>query len=62
MLDIHTREHGYNEVLFLSRQCQSLQGTGQLPKFKEDLLRFREGNLFRLQRFLRTRDIKEFTK
>jgi len=37
MLDVHTREHGYTEVLppFLVNS-QSLYGTGQLPKFKED--------------------------
>jgi seryl-tRNA synthetase len=38
MLDVHTREHGYTEVLppFLVNSA-SLFGTGQLPKFKEDL-------------------------
>jgi seryl-tRNA synthetase len=38
MLDVHTREHGYTEVLppFLVNS-KSLFGTGQLPKFKEDL-------------------------
>jgi seryl-tRNA synthetase len=38
MLDTHTREHGYTEVLppFLVNS-QSLYGTGQLPKFAEDL-------------------------
>jgi seryl-tRNA synthetase len=37
MLDIHTREHGYTEVLppFLVNSA-SLYGTGQLPKFKDD--------------------------
>jgi len=37
MLDIHTREHGYTEVLppFLVNSA-SLFGTGQLPKFKDD--------------------------
>ena len=36
MLDVHTREHGYTEVLppFLVNS-QSLYGTGQLPKFAE---------------------------
>ena len=40
MLDVHTREHGYTEVLppFLVNS-QSLYGTGQLPKFKEDLFK-----------------------
>ena len=38
MLDTHTREHGYTEVLppFMVNS-QSLFGTGQLPKFAEDL-------------------------
>jgi len=38
MLDVHTREHGYTEVLppFIVNS-KSLFGTGQLPKFKEDL-------------------------
>jgi len=40
MLDVHTREHGYTEVLppFLVNSA-SLFGTGQLPKFKEDLFK-----------------------
>ncbi len=46
MLDVHTREHGYTEVLppFMVNS-QSLFGTGQLPKFKEDLFKL-EGNDF----------------
>lgn len=38
MLDMHTRRHGYQEcyVPYLVK-AQSLQGTGQLPKFREDL-------------------------
>ncbi|HYW44103.1 MAG TPA: serine--tRNA ligase, partial [Bryobacteraceae bacterium] len=40
MLDVHTREHGYTEVLppFMVNS-QSLFGTGQLPKFKQDLFK-----------------------
>jgi seryl-tRNA synthetase len=42
MLDLHTREHGYTEVyvpyLVLGA---ALQGTGQLPKFEQDLFRVR---------------------
>jgi len=40
MLDVHTREHGYTEVLppFMVNSA-SLFGTGQLPKFAEDLFR-----------------------
>jgi seryl-tRNA synthetase len=38
MLDLHTREHGYAEVLPPSLvNSRSLFGTGQLPKFAEDL-------------------------
>ena len=38
MLDLHTREHGYVEVLPPSLvNSRSLYGTGQLPKFAEDL-------------------------
>ena len=38
MLDLHTREHGYTEVLppYLVNS-DSMYGTGQLPKFKADL-------------------------
>jgi seryl-tRNA synthetase len=40
MLDLHTREHGYTEVLppFLVNS-KSLYGTGNLPKFGEDLFK-----------------------
>jgi seryl-tRNA synthetase len=40
MLDIHTREHGYTElnVPYLVNS-ESLFGTGQLPKFEEDIFR-----------------------
>ncbi|MBS1833509.1 MAG: serine--tRNA ligase [Acidobacteria bacterium] len=40
MLDTHTREHGYTEVLppFMVNSA-SLFGTGQLPKFAEDLFK-----------------------
>ena len=40
MLDVHTREHGYTEVLppFLANSA-SFFGTGQLPKFEADLFR-----------------------
>nr|VFK54345.1 MAG: seryl-tRNA synthetase [Candidatus Kentron sp. TUN] len=38
MLDLHTREHGYTEVYVpYLVNADSLRGTGQLPKFKEDL-------------------------
>jgi seryl-tRNA synthetase len=40
MLDTHTREHGYTEVLppFMINSA-SLYGTGNLPKFAEDLFK-----------------------
>ena len=44
MLDLHTEKHGYQEVfppLLVSRD--SMQGTGQLPKFEEDLFKTTEG-------------------
>jgi seryl-tRNA synthetase len=44
MLDLHTREHGYTEVNPpVLANADSLLGTGQLPKFEEDLFRTREG-------------------
>ena len=40
MLDTHTRDHGYTEVYVpYLVNADSLQGTGQLPKFEEDLFR-----------------------
>jgi seryl-tRNA synthetase len=45
MLDLHTREHGYTEVLppFLVTP-EVLYGTGQLPKFEADLFRVPHGD------------------
>jgi seryl-tRNA synthetase len=45
MLDLHIREHGYREVLppFLVNGA-SLFGTGQLPKFAEDLFKCENGD------------------
>jgi len=47
MLDIHTREHGYLElnVPYLVN-ADSLRGTGQLPKFGEDLFHIEEYDLY----------------
>ena len=47
MLDLHTKEHGYTEVLppFLVN-AQSLYGTGQLPKFEEDLFKVEPGGYY----------------
>ncbi|MBV9697594.1 MAG: serine--tRNA ligase, partial [Gammaproteobacteria bacterium] len=43
MLDLHTREHGYTEVYvpYLVQRA-ALVGTGQLPKFEQDLFAVRE--------------------
>jgi seryl-tRNA synthetase len=47
MLEVHTREHGYREVLppFLVNEA-SLVGTGNLPKFKADLFKIEDYNLY----------------
>jgi seryl-tRNA synthetase len=47
MLDLHTREHGYTEVLppFIVNR-DSLTGTGQLPKFEQDLFHLEGTNYF----------------
>src|SRR5262249_19407935 len=47
MLDLHTREHGYLEVLppFLVN-AGALFGTGQLPKFEEDLFKVEPGSYY----------------
>jgi seryl-tRNA synthetase len=42
MLDLHTRDHGYTEVYVpYLVQAQALVGTGQLPKFEQDLFAVR---------------------
>ena len=45
MLDTHTNEHGYTEVYtpYLVN-AESLMGTGQLPKFEEDLFKVLRGD------------------
>jgi seryl-tRNA synthetase len=47
MLDIHTNEHGYTELLppFMVNSA-SMTGTGQLPKFKEDLFKLEGWDYF----------------
>jgi seryl-tRNA synthetase len=40
MVDFHTEQHGYTEVYVpLLVNAESLKGTGQLPKFEEDLFK-----------------------
>ncbi len=47
MLDLHTREHGYTEVLtpFMVNRASAI-GTGQLPKFEGDLFRLKDEDYF----------------
>jgi seryl-tRNA synthetase len=47
MLDIHTKEHGYTEVLppFMVNAA-SMTGTGQLPKFEDDLFKVSDWDLY----------------
>jgi seryl-tRNA synthetase len=47
MLDVHADEHGYEELLppFLVHR-DSLTGTGQLPKFEEDVFKVAESDFF----------------
>ena len=46
-LDIHTEEHGYEEILppFMANAA-TMTGTGQLPKFAEDMYKCEEEDLF----------------
>lgn len=47
MLDLHTRQHGYQEVLppFLAHR-RSFLGTGNLPKFEEDLFHIADSDYY----------------
>lgn len=40
MLDLHTEEHGYTEIIppYIANK-DSMTGTGQLPKFAEDMFK-----------------------
>ncbi len=46
-LDLHTQKHGYTEVLppFMVNSA-AMKGTGQLPKFKEDLFKIEDWDLW----------------
>jgi seryl-tRNA synthetase len=47
MLDLHTREHGYTEVLPpYMVNSDSMYGTGQLPKFSQDLFKCEQHDLW----------------
>ena len=47
MLDLHTTRHGYQEVLppFMVNRA-AMTGTGQLPKFEDDLFKLRDDDYF----------------
>ncbi len=47
MIDVHTKEHGYTEVAtpYLVKR-EAMVGTGQLPKFGEDMYHCQEDDLF----------------
>jgi seryl-tRNA synthetase len=46
MVDFHTEQHGYTEVYVpLLVNAESLKGTGQLPKFEEELFKVPRGKL-----------------
>lgn len=49
MLDIHTQQHGYQEIYVpYIVNADSLYGTGQLPKFEEDLFKLTGDNAYYL--------------
>jgi seryl-tRNA synthetase len=47
MLELHTGEHGYTEILppFMVNSA-AMRGTGQLPKFEEDLFKLRDTDYY----------------
>ncbi|MBU1027062.1 MAG: serine--tRNA ligase, partial [Candidatus Margulisbacteria bacterium] len=47
MLDVHTKEHGYTEVFPpVLVNSKSMLGTGQLPKFEEEMFRCRDDEFY----------------
>ncbi|TDM13588.1 serine--tRNA ligase [Macrococcus bovicus] len=47
MLDLHTKEHGYQEMVTPQLvNADSMYGTGQLPKFEEDLFKIEKEGLY----------------
>lgn len=47
MMDLHVEEHGYEEMQTpMIVNSDSLTGTGQLPKFEEDLFKLTEDNFY----------------
>ena len=47
MLDLHVKEHGYTEILPpLLVNADAMRGTGQLPKFEEELFKTKDEELY----------------
>lgn len=47
MLELHVKEHGYTEVLTpVMVKPESMLGTGQLPKFEEEMFKCRDDELY----------------
>jgi len=47
MLDLHVKEHGYTEILPpLLVNADAMRGTGQLPKFEEELFKTKDEGLY----------------
>lgn len=47
MLDLHVKEHGYTEVMTpVMVKPETMQGTGQLPKFEVEMFRCRDDELY----------------
>jgi seryl-tRNA synthetase len=47
MLDLHTKEHGYTEVMTpVMVKPEAMRGTGQLPKFEEEMFKCRDDELY----------------
>jgi seryl-tRNA synthetase len=47
MLDLHTKEHGYTEVMTpVLVKPEAMMGTGQLPKFEEEMFKCRDDELY----------------
>ena len=60
MLDIHTEQHGYTEVYVpYLVNAYSMRGTGQLPKFEEDLFSVNASSVFTAADFQRIEEMKQ---